>query len=211
MVDKKIRIVTHNGGFHADDVFGVSALLLLLGDKNVEIIRSREQSVIDSADYVLDVGFVYDASLKRFDHHQKEGGGKRENGIPYASFGLIWKYLGVQLCGSDEVADIVERSLVQAIDAYDNGYPLYDLKQSPDKPFLIQDALSVFEPVDGEDITLDDQFLKAVSYARVVLERVIMHARQQLEVRKKSKNCMSKQRINALLCLTMIFQQTGLR
>lgn len=37
----KIKVVTHSGGFHADDVFGVAALSLLLGKENIEVVRTQ--------------------------------------------------------------------------------------------------------------------------------------------------------------------------
>ena len=47
-------IVTHDGSFHADDVFAVATLLKLFPDANV--IRTRDTSVIERADVVVDVG-----------------------------------------------------------------------------------------------------------------------------------------------------------
>ena len=87
---KKIKIVTHSSGFHTDDVFAVATLLIMLGENaDVEIIRSRDMEVIKTGDYVVDVGGVHDPVTNRFDHHQAGGAGKRENDIPYASFGLV--------------------------------------------------------------------------------------------------------------------------
>src|SRR3989338_2593163 len=97
---KKICIVTHNGKCHADDVFAVAALMLLHEQRNLayEIIRSREPSVWESGDYVIDVGGIYDASRNRFDHHQEGRAGARDDGIFYSSFGLVWKSYGETLC-----------------------------------------------------------------------------------------------------------------
>ena len=55
----KIKIITHNAGFHTDDVFAVATLQLLLGDKT-EVIRTRDEEIIQSGDYVVDVGGIYD-------------------------------------------------------------------------------------------------------------------------------------------------------
>ncbi len=178
----KIRIVTHNAGFHADDVFGVATLMLLLGEENVEVIRSREQAVIDSADYVLDTGFVYDSDKNRFDHHQKGGAGQRENGIPYASFGLIWKKFGPEVAGSQKIADFVDRDLVQPIDAFDNGVVLYEpTHPSNVHPLLLQYVLFVFEPARGEIKDQDQSFFEAVDFARHLLERKIIHTKAEDE------------------------------
>jgi uncharacterized UPF0160 family protein len=64
---------------------------------------------------------IYDPSKGRFDHHQKEGAGNHKNGIPYASFGLIWKHYGEEISGNLETFQTIEQKLVIPIDAMDNG------------------------------------------------------------------------------------------
>ena len=117
---KKKICVTHNGAFHTDDLFA-TATLSILNNGNIKIIRTRDSEVFKKADYVYDVGGDYNPINNIFDHHQRGGAGNRENGIPYSSFGLIWKKYGEKICGSKEVADRVERKIVQPIDANDNG------------------------------------------------------------------------------------------
>ena len=71
------KLVTHNGSFHSDDIFAAATLIIYLekrGEK-YEIIRTRDQEIIKTGDYVFDVGGVYDEATNRFDHHQKGGGG----------------------------------------------------------------------------------------------------------------------------------------
>ena len=65
-----IKIATHSGGFHTDDVFAVATLQLVHRVENVEIIRTRDEEELAKADIVVDVGGIYDVSSKRFDHHQ---------------------------------------------------------------------------------------------------------------------------------------------
>lgn len=65
------KIVTHDGVFHADDALAVFLLKLLPEYQNAEIVRTRNPSIIDSADIVVDVGAVYDHERKRYDHHQR--------------------------------------------------------------------------------------------------------------------------------------------
>ena len=60
---KKIRIVTHNGTFHADELLAVAALEIYLKDKAYEVIRTRDMEIIKSADYVVDVGGIYDSEI----------------------------------------------------------------------------------------------------------------------------------------------------
>jgi len=186
-------IVTHSGGFHADDVFAVSALLLLLNNvnrvlsgkhavyENVEVLRTRDAAVIMRGDFVVDVGCVYDESRNRFDHHQEGGAGTRSNGIPYAAFGLVWKKHGAAISGSAEIAARVDARLVQAIDAWDNGIKLGVYEAASAFPYFIQDVIFSFEPTYAEKSrTLDESFKQAVSFAREILSREIAHARDAL-------------------------------
>jgi len=123
-------LVTHNGSFHADDIFACATLALLLEGKGeqFEIIRTRDEEIIKSGDYVFDVGGVHDEEKNRFDHHQKGGAGKRDNGIEYASFGLVWKKFGIGLCGDQKAVDLIDEKLVAPIDAFDNGLDLVENK-----------------------------------------------------------------------------------
>lgn len=115
-------IITHSGRFHTDETFGVAALLQVYSD--AKVFRSRDPEIIKTGDIVLDVGGVYDPQRDLFDHHQLEGAGARENGIPYASFGLVWKKYGEKIAGNKEAAALVEKYLVTPIDAADNGFDL---------------------------------------------------------------------------------------
>jgi len=119
---KKVTVVTHNGSFHADDVFACATLSLWAEKENInlKIVRSRDDNIIKKADMVVDVGDIYDPEKGRFDHHQRGGAGEHDNGIQYASFGLVWKKYGEQIC-DQEIAKTIENKLVLPIDAIDNG------------------------------------------------------------------------------------------
>ncbi len=167
----KTRIVTHSGKFHSDDVFAVAVLSRVFGD--VEIVRTRDESIIQSADVVVDVGSVYDASARRFDHHQETGAGVRDNGIPYASFGIVWKAYGEQVCGDAEIAQTIDRVLVQPIDAGDNGVDLSTPTFPGVFPYTVGSIVNLFRPTHTEGEEYDALFLRAVEWAAWVLEREI--------------------------------------
>ena len=105
-----MKIVTHSGSFHQDELFAVAALKMIYPD--AEIIRTRDPKIIVSGDIVVDIGGISDPEKNRFDHHQDGGAGKRHNGMPYASFGLVWKKFGRQICGGR--ADIARACLRRA-------------------------------------------------------------------------------------------------
>ena len=43
-------------------------------------------------------GIVFDIGRGRYDHHQRDSR-VRENGVPYAAFGLLWEELGGEILG----------------------------------------------------------------------------------------------------------------
>ncbi len=163
-------IATHNGNFHADDVFSVAAL------KNIfptyQVIRTRDLAIIAKADIVIDVGGEYDADNDRFDHHQRGGAGARENGIPYSSFGLVWKKYGLTICqGNQEVANAIDVDLVSVIDAIDCGY-----SEGVSSGVSLSHTISMFNPTWQEESHFDDCSHEAVTFASRVLARFIAKA-----------------------------------
>ena len=163
-------IVTHNGNFHADDVFSIAALKNIF--PSCKLIRTRNLDVIAKADIVIDVGGEYNSETGRFDHHQRGGAGQRENGIPYSSFGLMWMKYGLDLCqGNQEVADAVDAGLVSKIDAIDCGHVegIYE-------GISLSQTISMFNPTWQEDSHFDSCFDEAVDFASHVLARFIASA-----------------------------------
>ena len=107
---KNITAFTHSGKFHADDVFS-SALLRYI---NPEIMITRGNRVPEDFE-----GIVFDIGRSRYDHHQRDSR-VRENGIAYAAFGLLWEELGVDILGSEELAQKFDEAFVQLLDNNDN-------------------------------------------------------------------------------------------
>ncbi|MEX0930136.1 MAG: MYG1 family protein [Candidatus Paceibacterota bacterium] len=171
-------ILTHSARFHSDDVYAVATLELVFtkrGEGLPRVVRSRREEKIASADIVVDVGGVYDPAAGRFDHHQG-GLEPRENGIPYASFGLIWREYGVELVGSEAVAESIERSLVQPIDAGDNGVDLFEPKIEGVDVYKLDDMIGSFVPAYTESkLDVDLQFRYVCDLAKAHLLRVIAH------------------------------------
>ncbi|MDB5255028.1 MAG: metal-dependent protein hydrolase [Candidatus Nomurabacteria bacterium] len=170
-----LTVVAHDGTFHTDDVFACATLSLAFKDRELEIVRSRDQAVIDGADIVVDVGGVYDTATLRFDHHQKGGAGARDNSIPYASFGLVWKEYGVQLAGNEESAKFIDEQLVQGIDGADNGV-LNKVADNGVYCYSVIDIISAMRTTWEEHSTMDEAFMEAVNVAVTILERMLAHA-----------------------------------
>ena len=60
---------THDGRFHADEIFALAVLNLSYPD--LEILRSRDENIYKNADIIVDVGPIYDPDNHIFDHHQR--------------------------------------------------------------------------------------------------------------------------------------------
>lgn len=116
-----MRIMTHSGPFHADDIIGVANALYFvrLGaveDAHPKIVRTRDQVLLaeglkDAFTIMVDVGGVYDRDMLNFDHHFV-GSPLRESGEPFAAAGLTAEALHV----SDSLDELCRR-----VDLADNG------------------------------------------------------------------------------------------
>jgi len=186
MERKKIRIATHNAKFHSDDVFAAATLMLLLEkDHEIELIRTRDPELVAASDYAVDVGSKYEPENNRFDHHQEGGAGVRENGIPYASFGLVWKAYGEKVSGSAEIAEELDKMMVQPVDSYDNGIQFVESKIAGVYPYDLRMILYAFRPTWKEPNIVDDIFLQLVGYAKVLLARQIKVLQDSAEAVEK--------------------------
>ncbi len=177
-------VVTHNGSFHADDVFSIAAFQLLFG-KDINVVRTRDEEIIAKADYVVDVGSVYDPMNNRYDHHQVNAP-VRENGIPYSGFGLIWKHFGEEICGSTEVAQKIDEKLCWAIDLGDNGISTWELGKYDIAPLEWDGIVKAWQADPTSDEDMDTQFLQVVEFVRSYLQRLIQKAKSKIVQRQKA-------------------------
>lgn len=175
------HLVTHSGGFHADEL--LSSVILTRLYPTAQIVRSRAPEWITPASdrIIYDVGGAYDDARQIFDHHQR-GAPLREDGQPYSSFGLVWKHYGrAYLAAWGVPADHVEAvhqsfdtKFVLPVDLMDNGAlspgaagPLADLTL----PSLLETLKPVFDEKEpGAD---DKGFHAALVIARAVVEAAI--------------------------------------
>ncbi len=178
-------LVTHSGGFHADEVLSTVILTRLFPE--AEIIRSRAPEwITPGADRVIyDVGGIYDPAALIFDHHQR-GAPEREDGQPYSSFGLIWKHFGhdylialnVPEADRTAVHAAFDRRFVLPVDLVDNGAvdpsaagPLASLTL----PELIETLKPVFDTTDPDADTAAFHGAVAIA-ARFVEARIARSA-----------------------------------
>lgn len=171
-----MKVVTHSGTFHADDVFASAILRAALGD--FDFIRTRDPAAIAAADIVFDVGGIYDPSRKRYDHHMRDLP-RREDGTPYSSVGLIWRDYGrdalnrfvpdIEGSGLDAVWGDIDTGIILSIDMADNGI-------STASPGHLALLIETFNPTWDSAQTYDEAFADASELARGILQRACSQA-----------------------------------
>ena len=169
--NKELFVGTHNGIFHCDEVLAIAILSIIVKKNgNTNVIRSRDLKFLDeNTDLLVDVGGG------EFDHHQKGGNGQRENGVKYASAGLIWRKFGNQLISNlsdnklsqEEVillSELIDEKIIQSVDMEDNG----QLTASHPFKFIFS-----FLPKWNKESNYDEKFEECINVVSTTLENII--------------------------------------
>lgn len=187
----QLNLFTHNGLFHADDVFATAMLSLMA--HHIQVTRGGDEEVPSDRENWI----IFDIGGGELDHHSpecKEANGTHANtNIPYASCGLVWrKYykeiLKAEDCPESYVEKVytkLETSLILGIDAADNGFdPLADvLKTYPNlseeqktslinvskTSYTISALIKDFNPSWESDRDSYEAFMDAVAFAKDIL------------------------------------------
>ncbi len=188
---EKLNLFTHDGQFHADEVFATAMFSLMAEEINV--VRGGDSELPEDTDNWI----IYDIGGGELDHHTPEN--KENNGthpgtaVPYAACGLVWrKYyrdilreLDCDESWMDRVYKKLETTLIIGIDAHDNEYnPLADtlesipnlqdgqkqeILRSARNGMTITDVIKDFNPTWNSDMDVYECFLDAVAFAKDVL------------------------------------------
>ena len=187
----KLNLYTHDGLFHADDVFA-TALLSLMSEE-INVVRGPDTEIPkDKSNWI-----IYDIGEGELDHHSPAN--KEANGvhlgtlIPYAACGLVWKKYYKEILEGidcpeeyyDKVFISLDNSLIQGIDCFDNGYTPVSLllekmpnippeqkkqlQNSGDLGFIISKVIKDFNPGWNSDYSYYEAFMDAVSFAKDIL------------------------------------------
>lgn len=143
------KAFTHAGKFHADDVFSAALLTYMYP----EIVIERGFTVPENYQ-----GLVFDIGFGEFDHHQEDKR-VRENGVPYAAFGLLWEKFGAQIVGEEEAKRFDEK-FIQALDYSDNTGEYSE----------VTSLISLFNPSWDSKEDPEHAFFEAVLFAKRILE-----------------------------------------
>src|SRR3989338_698287 len=180
------KIATHNGQFHLDEIVAIAIVKLINPD--VSVVRTRKPEIFNACDMRIDVGESYNPEQHTYDHHQREEIPSRDNGVPYASAGLVWKHFGRVLCASDSVYKLIDEELIQCVDAVDNGKDTSGRDVSDEK-ILFMRAFSMHREIRnlnklvglGKE-TEEIAFNRAVSQVREMLENELIVVNSQADV-----------------------------
>jgi uncharacterized UPF0160 family protein len=193
----KKKVVTHNGTFHADEVVAIAVLEEMFGE--VDIVRTRDEELFEGADFVVDVGGG------EFDHHTKEKE-YRDNKIPYASAGLVWREFGrdlIRMHGVEEDKEVeniygaIDSSFMQGLDAIDNGVRFHQEIPIPDLSMIIKSFNPNWNSTDNEE----DCFTEALKLAKVVFRNVFHGQLSVYDAKKTIKEAYDNRKQKKLLIL----------
>lgn len=204
-----LRLVTHSGSFHCDEVLGYAILCRALPPETLAasgLMRTRDQIVIEAADIVWDVGGVFDPARRRFDHHQR-GAPVRLDGSPYSSAGLLWAAFGRDAVravlagrGGEDVVERVwtemDEQVIRLVDLADNGQrPVPDFgDEGLDRAARVADGMALPSLIEVLNLPWDDatadraragdeRFARAAEIAGAFLECRIEQIRARIAAR----------------------------
>lgn len=216
-----INIVTHWQNFHIDEIFAIVLLKVYL-DPDITITRTREQEKLKQACadpdvFVIDVGGDYNPSLKNFDHHQAQFQDTWDDGTPFSSCGLIWRWLKEQGafkgCMNTETIREMEERFIKRVDKQDNGIEywnettfitIYNRKANNDvQDIQFQRALSVAEDfyrnmfgAIRNDIKSHKEAVKAIQQSEYLNNVIVMKSNNEFAFKKL--NTLSNKKIAVL-------------
>lgn len=165
--ERDANFITHSGTFHADEVMATVILLNKFG--TIKLFRTSNPTNNNA--------FIYDVGFGKFDHHGIDFDEKRENGIKYASCGLIWRTFGNDIVSKLGVKDVdsfiqsIDKNLIMDIDRDDNGQSLgVDL---PVKLQTIPNLIGSFNPSWNDLSNENDCFLEAVRFSNTIFNNMV--------------------------------------
>lgn len=164
-----MRVATHSGPFHADEVFAYALLRVFL-DEKLDLVRTRDLRQITEADVAIDVGGEYDAARRRFDHHQRSYQG------PLSSAGMVLRWLEQTGKVSAHLAAQLRRDWVEYIDDVDCGRR----STTPGLPCISTIVAALAEQAHSPAY-FDKHFLEAAALCEGVLRGLLAaeHATQE--------------------------------
>ncbi len=187
--------ITHNGTMHADEVFATAFLDLYFEDFKVARVSEVPSDLKSNS-------IIYDIGKGKFDHHQNNAK-IRDNGIKYSSFGLLFEEYGLDYLKRmkvkyrKDVYNYFVKDFVEGIDAIDNG--IFPLIKANYKVKTLSDIIKLFNPSYGSYDSYDEQFLKAVMLAKIILEEEFKNVSSKIIAFRKVESLLNKTKGSILI------------
>jgi len=178
-----MKLVTHNGPFHADEVTAIALLnvcteegvnlqknrgMFCADHPHANIIRTRNPDTIAEAGIVVDVGAVYDAKLMRFDHHQ--GDFQRLGSLNHlSSAGMVLQHLMDEGALTYEQGDTLFDALITGVDLVDNGTQ-YNANFNQ---MNYSQIISLFNPIADTEENVNKLMDKAIAFASELIRNLL--------------------------------------
>ena len=170
-------IGTHHGTFHCDEALAIALLKCLPQYTEHQVLRTRDMSLLNQCDIVVDVGGEYNASSFRFDHHQKTFMTTfPQHETKLSSAGLVYFHFGKEIIKfistvslSDSIVDLLYEKMydgfIEHIDGIDNGINVSDGNLNYNVSTTLSSRVSFLNPgwnQDSSPTATNAAFLKAV-------------------------------------------------
>lgn len=170
---------THDGHFHADELTACALLINFDLIQKELIFRTRDEKILNSCEFVCDVGGLYEPLKKRFDHHQSDYTGS------FSSAGMVLKFLKEEKIISPELYNYLNNYFIIGVDAHDIGNVKL-VKGFLSFSQLIENFVPLGEELDS--IAFDKAFNEALEFLLKFLKKLIerfYYLQQTKEIVKK--------------------------
>lgn len=190
-INNENTIVTHDGVFHADEILSIALFVIEKDWKEVNIVRTRAQKVIDLADIVFDVGEEQDlieGNKIKLDHHDKEKIRMYDNGIKKATCAKVADLL---YANNPEFLDRLNRELIWAVSAQDSGqkYTEFGIRENP------LGFVHYMNPSITETERVDDLFKEALEMAIKIVINIIKRVKGSMDADHIIDECLEKEAV----------------
>lgn len=170
-----VTIGTHDGQFHADEIFALAIMEMAYPRLNYRLVRTRDEERLKECDILLDVGATYDIGQLKLDHHMTEGvptytvwyDGNEEL-AKMATAGISLQLFGDKIM-SPKVKEAMTNWFFQ-IDVTDNG----DIKYlGESKATTMMAVISMYNDEDVNSSRQDTCFYDAMILAKELISKKI--------------------------------------
>ena len=178
-----LKIITHDGTFHSDEIFSIGLLMAfeLKEGQEIQIVRSRIEDFLEEhrsiADvFILDIGGNYNVDLHNFDHHQDDDYFKDK-----AAVHLVYDYLLAKQKMEVNIGKHLWENLIKLINQWDLGQEqkFVNYYHRP-LPSLISSYNRTTENLREENI----QFEKALRFGMEIIENEIFSYQQYQDAKR---------------------------